>query len=173
MDDLAVLLTDDPLPDVDKFAREIDGGFNGTLNEANLASVARLMTRIFEGRKVAIATCHYCDRGIDNRVKLVTDQEFYADWCDGKNDIIRYHHIGDKCEYDSEPYKFANLTFLAGGFIWFLDAAPGNSHDHDDYRYSYVSFGHERSVPSMQYINRAPGGDVHKHMFTVQGMFDG
>lgn len=96
MDDLAVLLTDDPLPDVDKFAREIDGGFNGTLNEANLASVARLMTRIFEGRKVAIATCHYCDRGIDNRVKLVTDQEFYADWCDGKNDIIRYHRCHRK-----------------------------------------------------------------------------
>ncbi len=166
-DIIAALDPDLPLPDEDKFESEIGHNFNGTLNEANLASVVRRMTQMFEGHKIAVATCHYCDHGIDNRFRLVTGREFEADWVGGGDEIIRHNYIGDKGR-DGYVYQSASLRFSSAAYFWAFSAAPGNQHDHEDYRYSFLSFYDNRDGLGVEHTTKAPGGNTHKHIFAVQ-----
>ena len=137
---------------VDGFNEEIDRNWGGTLNEANIFKVADLIRRIFEDRLFAIATVHYADSGNPD-VRLKTGSHFNSYWTDGRKDMVRV--------FTTEGHN--NISFSAGGFVWYLRAAPGTG-DHENYQYTYLSF----TANTMKFSSRAPAGCLHTHVFCMQ-----
>ena len=132
---------------------EINKRWFGVLTSSNLEQVAGVIREILAGR-FAIAEASYCDSGN-------ADLRFISPDC-----MIDSRWTSSPAQEPVRVFRDDNnawIGFSAGGYFWSFNARMGDKQDHDDYRYPYFLFEHDKFTVTQ----RAPAGKgyLHKRAF--------
>ena len=133
--------------------REIDSRWYGVLTAENIDAVAAQVREIVKGR-FSIAEARYCDGGEAQLELISADCETNSEWTSNPT------REGVRVFRDEGAPWFG---FSAGGYLWTFTAREDNKQDHENYRYPYFSFQHDKFTVT-QY---APAGKgyLHKRAF--------
>lgn len=128
--------------------------FAGTLNESNIETVAQMLRELLYGKEFTIFAIMYADsenpRYEDQGISKIEK----AEWTDGNTDAIRTFH-------------YHCIQYSAGHYLWSLDAAKGDSTDHQDFNFTYIEIFDD----SIKFESRAPAGKGYlcKYEYNVIG----
>lgn len=133
---------------------EINRHWFGVLTNENIAGVVAVVREMLKGR-FAIAEAEYCDSQHAGLRLISADCAIDSRWTsEPAAEPVRLFESEDGRKW---------FGFSAGGYFWTFNAQPDPTKDHEDYRYPYFSFEHDKFTVT----HRAPAGKgyLHKRAF--------